>query len=357
MARNRIIITRRIPQAGMDLLEEAARDAAGRGAEIHLQVIQTDEERGLTREQVLAAARPADVLLCQLTEPIDREVLSASPKLLGVAQMAVGYDNVEVDAATELGIPIANTPGVLTETTADLTWALLMAVARRIPQAHDYMRSGRYKIWGPNLLLGADISPGGSGRKKVLGIVGYGRIGRAVAKRSVGFDMEALAFDPSNREAVEADDLATWAGLDELLARSDFVSLHPTLTEETHHLISETELRRMKKTACLINVSRGPVVDEAALVRALREGRIGGAALDVYEDEPAMSPGLAELADREEGPTVVLVPHIGSASRDTRDKMATMAATNALAHLRRERAPNCVNPEVYECAAYRKRVG
>jgi len=357
MTRDRIVITRRIPQAGIDLLEEAARDATERGVNLHFQVLQTDEEQGLTREQVLGAARAADVLLCQLTEPIDREVLSANPKLLGVAQMAVGYDNVDVRAATELGIPVTNTPGVLTDTTADLTWALLMAVARRIPQSHEYMRAGRYKLWGPNLLLGADVSPGGSGRKKVLGIIGYGRIGRAVAKRSVGFDMEVLAYDPSHREGVEEDDLATWAELDELLARSDFVSLHPALTEETHHLIGEAELRTMKKTACLINVSRGPVVDEAALVRALREEWIGGAALDVYEDEPAMSAGLAELADREEGPAVVLVPHIGSASRDTRDKMATMAATNCLAHLRRERAPNCVNPEVYESEAYRRRVG
>lgn len=362
MARDRIIITRRIPRAGMDLLEQVSGDDAGGSPAPHLQVVQNHEEQGLTREQVLAAARAADVLLCQLTEPIDREILATNPRLLGVAQMAVGYDNVDVEAATELGIPVTNTPGVLTDTTADLTWALLMAVARRIPEAHEYMQAGRYKLWGPNLLLGADVSPGGSGRRKVLGIIGYGRIGRAVAKRSVGFDMEVLAHDPFNRQAVEEDDLATWAELHDLLERSDFVSLHPALTEETRHLIGEAELRRMKTTACLINVSRGPVVDEAALVRALREGWIGGAALDVYEDEPAMAPGLAEMAelaardDREGGPTVVIVPHIGSASRDTRDKMATMAATNALAHLRRERAPNCVNPEVYESEAYRRRV-
>ena len=254
-------------------------------------------------------------------------------------------------AATERGIPVANTPGVLTDTTADLTWALLLAVARRIPEAHEYMVGGRYAIWGPNLLLGSDVSPGGSGRRKVLGIVGYGRIGQAVARRATGFDMEVLAYDPFHRDGVEGDDVATWADLPELLATSDFVSLHPTLTDETRHLIGEAELRAMKPTACLVNVSRGPVIDEAALVRALAEGWIGGAALDVYEDEPAMKPGLAEC------PNAVLVPHVGSATRDTRGKMASMAATNALAHLSRERAPNCVNPGVYETEAYRRRIG
>jgi len=351
-----IVVTRRIPQAGMDLLE-TARTGDGASSGFRLEVVQTREDAGLTHAQTLDAARRADVLLCQLTEPIDREVLAANPALRGVAQMAVGYDNVDVGAATELGLPVTNTPGVLTDTTADLTWALLMALARRIPEAERYMLGGRYKLWGPNLLLGADVSPGGSGRRKVLGIIGYGRIGRAVAKRSTGFDMEVLAYDPFNRDGVEADEIATWAELDELLERSDFVSLHPALTDDTHHLIGEAELARMKPTACLINVSRGPVIDEAALVRALEAGTIGGAALDVFEDEPAMKPGLAGCAEREDGPVTVLVPHIGSASRDTRNKMATMAATNALAHLERERAPNCVNPEVYDTEAYRRRIG
>jgi glyoxylate reductase len=342
MSRDRIVITRRIPKAGMDVLE---------GSEARVTVVQSNEEQGLSREQVLDAVRAADVLLCQLTEPIDREVLSANDRLLGVAQMAVGFDNIDVGTATELGIPVANTPGVLTDTTADTAWALLMAAARRIPESHEYMVAGRYKIWGPNLLLGHDVSPGGSGRRKVLGIIGYGRIGRAVARRSIGFDMEVLAYDPFNREGVEQDDLATWADLPELLERSDFISLHPALTEDTRHLIGEAELRAMKPTAILINASRGPVIDEETLVRALQEGWIGGAGLDVYEDEPAMKPGLAECE------TAVLVPHIGSATGDTRGKMASMAATNALAHLASERAPNCVNPEVYDSEAYRRRVG
>ncbi len=264
--------------------------------------------------------------------------------------MAVGFNNIDVEAATELGIPVTNTPGVLTDTTADCTWALLLAAARHMPQAHNYMVGGRYKLWGPNLFLGADVSPGGSERRKVLGVIGYGRIGEAVAKRALGFDMDVLAHDPYNRAGVESSAYAQWADLAELLERSDFLSLHPLLTEETQHLIGEKELRAMKPTAILINASRGPVVDEKALVRALQEGWIGGAALDVYEDEPEMAPGLAEL------PNVVLLPHIASASRDTRGRMASMAAANAIAHLERRRAPNAVNPEVYETEAYRGRV-
>jgi glyoxylate reductase len=213
------------------------------------------------------------------------------------------------------------------------------------------MATGRYKLWGPNLFLGGDVGTGASGRRKVLGVVGYGRIGQAVAKRSMGFDMDVLAFDPYGRDAIEADELATWAELDELLERSDFVTLHPPLTPETHHLISEAQLRAMREDAYLINAARGPVVDEKALVKALSEGWIAGAALDVFEDEPAMAPGLAELDN------VSIFPHIASASHDTRSRMATMAATNALAHLRRERAPNVVNPEVYDTEAYRNRVG
>lgn len=337
-----IFVTRRIPQAGLDLLEEGA---------ARVTVFQRDEEKGLTAEELAAGVDGCDVLVPLLTEPLGRDVLARNEGLLGVAQMAVGYNNIDIPAATELGIPVANTPGVLTETTADFTWAMLMSVARRLPQSHNYMAQGRYKLWGPNLFLGADIGTGASGRRKVLGIVGYGRIGQAVARRSMGFDMEVLAFDPYGREAIEADELATWADLPQLLEHSDFVTLHPPLTPETHHLIGAAELRAMKESACLINAARGPVVDEKALVQALQEGWIAGAALDVFEEEPAMAPGLAELDN------VSIFPHIASASHDTRSKMATMAATNALAHLRRERAPNVVNPEVYDTEAYRRRVG
>ena len=336
-----IFVTRRLPKAGMEILEQS---------QARITVFQMDEGKGLTKEEVIDGVKSCDVLIPLLTEPIDREVMSAGPQLLGIAQMAVGFNNIDVEVATELGIPVANTPGVLSDTTADLTWALLMAVARNIPQAHNYMVAGRYKLWGPNLFAGADISPGGSGRRKVLGIVGYGRIGAAMAKRSIGFDMDVLAHDPFNKDGVAADPLAQWAELDELLEKSDFVSLHPLLTPDTHHLIGEAELRKMKPTAYIVNASRGPVIDEKALVRALREQWIAGAGLDVYEYEPAMAEGLAELEN------VVLLPHIASASLDTRGKMAAMAATNALAHLERERAPNAVNPEVYDTEAYRARI-
>lgn len=338
-AGKRVFVTRRIPTAGLDLLVDAGCDVS---------IYQQDEEKGVRRQRLLDGVRACDVLLPLLTEPIDREVMEANPRLLGIAQMAVGYDNVDIELATDLGLPVTNTPGVLTESSADFTWAMLMAVARRIPEAHEYMASGRYQIWGPNLLLGADVGPGPDGERKVLGIVGYGRIGEAVARRATGFGMEILAYS-RGRERVNADAKVTYADLDELLERSDFVSLHPPLTPETHHLIDTAALRRMKPNAYLINASRGPVVDEAALVDALRTRRIAGAALDVYEDEPAMAPGLAELDN------VVLFPHVASATHATRSRMATMAAKNAIAHLDGGRAPNCVNPEVYDTDAYRRR--
>ena len=336
-----IFVTRRIPEAGLRILRDS-------GAS--MTVCQDDEERGVERADLLAGVAECDVLVSLLSEPIDREVLAVNRSLLGVAQMAVGYNNIDVKVATELGIPVTNTPGVLTETTADFTWAMLMAVARRVPEAHNYAVAGRFKLWGPNLFLGADVGRGADGRRKVLGIIGYGRIGKAVARRATGFDMEILAYDPSHCERIEADDLASPAELDELLEHSDFLTLHPPLTPETHHLIDAKALGRMKSTAYLINAARGPIVDEKALVEALREGVIAGAALDVFEDEPAMAPGLAEL------PNVVLCPHIASASHGTRSMMAAMAAKNAVAHLTLERAPNVVNQQVYESEAYRRRI-
>jgi len=335
-----IFVTRRIPAAGLELLARGGADVT---------IGEQYDERELRRDTLLQGVRTAAVVLPLVTERIDREVLALNPRLRGVANHAVGFNNVDVDAATELGIPVSNTPGVLTETTADLTWALLLAVARRIPEGDAYMRAGRFKIWGPQMMLGADVGPGPDGRRKTLGIVGFGRIGQAVARRAQGFDMDVVASDPK-RDVVEAAG-ATWLELDALLERADFVCIHARLAPETRHLIDEPRLRRMKPTAFLINVARGEIVHEAALVRALREGWIAGAALDVFENEPAMEPGLAELSN------VVILPHIGSASKDTRDRMATMAATNALFHLRGERAPQCVNPAVYETDAWRRRVG
>ena len=342
MSVGKVFVTRRIRDAGLDILVEG-------GAEVR--VWEGPEDAGPEKPEVVAGARWADVLLSLLTEPIDREVMEANPSLRGIAQFAVGYDNIDVETATELGIPVSNTPGVLTDTTADLAWALLLAASRNIVSGDRYMRGGNYKLWGPNLLLGEDASPGGDGRRKVLGIVGFGRIGQAVARRAVGFDMRILAHDPYAREAIEADEQVEWAELDELLAASDFVTIHTLLSDETRHLISTAELDKMKPTAYLVNAARGPIVDEAALVEALRAHKIAGAGLDVYEREPEMEPGLAALEN------TVLLPHLGSASRGTRDKMASMAATNAVAMLRGERAPNCVNAEVYESAAYAGRIG
>ena len=339
---SKIFVSRRIPAAGLDLLERAGVD---------VRIGQEREDAGVDPAVMLDGVRWCDVLLSLLTEPVDRALLAANTSLRGVANYAVGFNNIDIAAATSLGLPVSNTPDVLTDTSADLTWALLLAAARRIPEAHEYMRAGKYKLWGPNLLLGADVSPGGNGRRKVLGIVGYGRIGAAVARRATGFDMDVIANDPHARAQVEASGIARWAESGRLAGtRSDFVSLHPLLTKETHHLINEAALRRMKPTAILVNVSRGPVVDEVALVRALREGWIAGAALDVFEHEPAMAAGLGECAN------AVIVPHIASASVGTRDKMATMAAENAIAHLRGERAPNAVNGDVYSGDAYRARM-
>ena len=333
-------ISRRIPEAGLRVLRDAG---------VEYRIGQADTEHGLDRATLLHGIRHADVLVSLLTERIDAEALAANPRLRGVANMAVGYNNIDVAEATRLGIPVSNTPGVLTETTADLTWALLLAVARRVPEADAYMRAGHYRIWGPDLFLGADVGPGGSGVRKTLGIIGFGRIGRAVARRARGFDMRVLAHSPEVAE-IEAFDGVEYAPLDTLLQESDFVTLHAPYMPETHHLIGEAQLRLMKPTAFLVNVARGELVEERTLVRALREAWIAGAALDVYEHEPAMAAGLADCAN------AVLMPHIGSASVDTRGRMARMAAENALAHLDFEPAPNVVNPEVYDTGAYRERV-
>lgn len=337
----RIFVTRLIPEAGLALLRR----------EVEVNVWPGPEDEVPTKEEVIQGVKKADVLLSLLTEMIDRSVMEANLRLLGVANMAVGYNNIDVEAATQLGIPVTNTPGVLTDTTADLAWALIMAVARNIVEGHQYMKEGRFKIWGPKLLLGVDVSPGGSGKPKTLGIVGFGRIGQAVFKRSRSFNMRVLAYDPFQKETIERTEGIEYQELPDLLRESDFVTLHTSLSEETFHLIGEKELSLMKPTSYLINTSRGPAIDEKALVKALQEKRIAGAGLDVYENEPKLTLGLAECEN------VVLLPHLGSASRETRDKMATMAATNALALLRKERAPNTVNPEVYDTHAYYRRIG
>lgn len=336
-----IYVTRNIRHEGLDLLKQA---------QTRFQVWPGAENAGPTKGEILQGVGQARVLLTLLTEAIDRDILTANPRLLGVANYAVGYNNIDVKAATALGIPVTNTPGVLTETTADLTWALLMAVARQVPQSHAYMVGGHFNIWGPNLFLGSDVGPGPCGKQKTLGIVGFGRIGQAVYRRALGFNMRILVFAQRGPEVVADFPGATFASLEQLLRQSDFVTLQCSLSEKTKYLIGQNELAMMKPTAYLINTSRGPVVDEAALVTALQKNRIAGAGLDVYEEEPRMAKGLAELSN------VVLLPHIGSATTETRGEMAILAARNALALLRKERAPNTVNPEVYETAAYQKRL-
>jgi len=336
----KIFATRRIPQAGLDILESAGDVTFG----------VEPEDAIVPRATVVDGVRDADVLVSLLTERIDREVMEAGTSLRGVANYAVGFNNIDVDVATELGLPVTNTPGVLTDTTADLAWTLLMAAARNVVPADRYMRAGNYKIWGPSLFLGGDVSPGGSGVPKVLGIVGFGRIGQAMYRRAKGFDMRVWAFDPPLESMIGETEGVDYAEMDRLLEESDFVSIHTDLNPSTKHLIGADALKKMKPTAYLINTARGPIVDERALVSALRAGEIAGAGLDVFEGEPEMAPGLAELDN------VVILPHIASASVDTRNKMATMCAENAVAHLGLDKAPNCVNPEVYETEAYKKRL-
>lgn len=280
-----------------------------------------------------------DALVCLLTERIDAEFLSAAPTLRIVANVAVGFDNFDVAAGTKAGVVMTNTPGVLDETTADLAFALLMAVARRIGEGDRLVRSGAWGGWGLSQLLGYDV------HHATLGIVGFGRIGRGVARRASGFQMTVLYYDPAPIPPQAAQELgAKNVPFDELLGASDFVSVHVPLLPQTHHLFDAAALRKMKRTAILVNTSRGPVVDEAALVTALRGGIIAGAGLDVYEREPALAPGLADL------PNVVLLPHIGSASYATRSKMAEVAAQNVVAFFAGQMPPTALNPEVVAAA-------
>ena len=292
------------------------------------------EDRRLTREELAGSLHDAEGLVCLLTDTIDEGLLAGSPRLRIVANVAVGYNNIDVAAATRRKIVVTNTPGILTETTADFTWALLLAVARRVSEADAYTRAGKFTEWGLMLLLGADV------HGKTLGILGLGRIGLAVARRARGFSMRVLYHDAIRDHGAERDLGVVYQDKETILRESDFVTLHVPLLPETHHYVGEAELRRMKPTAVLINASRGPVVHEAALVRALKDRWIAGAGLDVYEEEPKVHPGLLEC------PNAVLAPHIASASRETRTKMALVAVENCLAVLEGKRPPNAVNPEV-----------
>ncbi len=279
-------------------------------------------QTGLSKAELIARLRGKDGLICHIISTIDEEVLAAAPTVKVVANVAVGYNNIDVAAARRRGVVVTNTPDVLTETTADFAWTLLMAAARRVVEADHFARSGQWQKWEWDLLWGADV------HGKTLGVVGFGRIGRAVARRALGFNMRVLYQDALRADAaVERELRATRMDLEPLLAEADFVSLHTPLLPETRHLMNERTLRIMKKSAVLVNAARGPVVDEAALVRALKEGWIAAAGLDVFEEEPKVHPGLLPLKN------VVLAPHIASASFDTRLAMATLAVRNCLAVL------------------------
>ncbi len=326
--RARILVTQKIPQDAYPLLQEVG------------DVQANSEEGSIWSAEELARRAPGhDYLYCLLTDTVDAALLEActrgKPRLKLIANMAAGFNNIDIAAATRLGIAVTNTPGVLSDTTADLAFALLLATARRIPEAERYLREGKFTGWGPLLFCGAEV------HGKTLGLIGAGRIGKMMARRASGFDMTLLYY---NRNRLSPEEEAAYAlsyvSLDQLLKESDFVSLHAPYTEETHHLIAERELALMKASAILINTARGPLIDEQALVKALQAGTIAGAGLDVFEHEPAVEPALLDMEQ------VVLLPHIGSASLQTRTKMAVMAAQNIVAHTHGQRPPNILNPEV-----------
>jgi len=305
-----VFISNVLPQAARDLIPK----------DVSVDYNETDTP--LPKSELMTRLRGKDGLVCQIITTVDDEVLAQAPSLRVVANVAVGYNNIDVAAARRRGVVVTNTPDVLTETTADFAWTLLMAAARRVVEADRFARSGRWTRWQWDLLWGADV------HGKTLGIVGFGRIGRAVARRALGFDMRVLYHDAVRADAAAERELrAAPTDLATLLRESDFVTLHTNLTAETRHLIDARTLRTMKPSAILVNASRGPVVDEAALARALREGWIAAAGLDVFEEEPTIHPDLLPLTN------VVMAPHIASASGETRLAMATLAVKNCLAVL------------------------
>ena len=317
-------VTRRIPEIGLRMMREVY--------DIHL----WEGKLPPPKEVILREVTDCAGLVCLLSDPIDAEVIAAAPRLRVISQYAVGVDNVDLEAATARSIPVGHTPGVLTEATADLTFALLMTAARRIPEGIENVQAGRWHAWEPMGLLGADVWGA------TLGIVGLGRIGTAVARRGRGFGMRVLYHDCARKPALEAELGLEYTTLDNLLTLSDFVSLHTPLTPETHHLIAARELRLMKPAAVLINTSRGPVVDANSLCEGLRDGTIAAAALDVTDPEP-IPPDHPLLAL----PNCIVLPHVGSATVTARERMAVMAAENLLAGMQGKRLPYCANAEVY----------
>lgn len=326
MKKPQIFVTRQIPQEGLEILKD------------YCQVEVSEYDGVIPRSLLLKRVKDTDGLLVLLTDKIDKEVISAAGKRLRViSNYAVGYNNIDIGEATKKGIMVTNTPGVLTETTADLAWALLMSIARRIVEGDKFVRAGKFRGWEPMLLLGTDIY------EATLGLIGFGRIGQAMARRAKGFNLKVLYYDKNPVSPIIEKELGvSRAGFDEILRKSDFISIHVPLNEETFHLIGQKELSIMKKESYLINTARGPIVDEKALVKALKDGVIRGAALDVFENEPEIEQELMSLDN------IVMVPHIGSASYQTRTKMAIIAAKNILSALKGERPEFLVNPEVLD---------
>ena len=322
MPRWNVYVTRAIPQPALDSLAE------------HCDIEVNPDDRVLTKAELLAKVKNRDAVLCLLTDPIDAEVLDAAKGAKIFANYAVGFNNIDVAAATERGILVSNTPEVLTDTTAEMAWALLFSTARRIVESDKYNRDGKFAGWGPLHFLGQDIIG------KTVGVIGAGRIGVSFAKRAKAFDMTVLYHDIKPAPAFEQETGGRYVSLETLLQESDFVSLHTPLLPETTHLIGAKELKLMKKNSILINTSRGPVIDEVALVKALQEKEIWGAGLDVYEWEPKMAAGLAELEN------VVVCPHIASATFNTRTQMGMIAVNNILAAMRGETPPTCINPKL-----------
>jgi len=326
--RPKILVTQKVPDPAYPILE-----AIGD--------VEANMEEGSIwpYEELLRRGPGHDYIYSLLTDNIDAKFLetcaASTPRLKMVANMAVGFNNIDVKAATRLGIAVSNTPGVLSDTTADLAFALLMVTARRIPEAERYLRAGKYKGWGPLLFCGAEV------HGSTLGLIGAGRIGKIMANRARGFDMKVIYYDVYRMPLEEETAYnITYMDMEEVLRQADFISIHTPYMPATHHLIGERELHMMKPSAILINTARGPIVDEKALVRALQTKTIAGAGLDVFENEPAVEPELLTMEN------VVLLPHIASASLKTRTLMATMASDNIAAHFRGEPPPNIVNPEV-----------
>lgn len=324
MPKPRVYVTRELPERGLKVIKE------------HFDTEVWPEYAPPPKKVIIEKARNVDGLASLLSDKIDAEVFDAAPKLRIVSQLAVGFDNIDIAEATRRGIHVTNTPEVLTDTTADFAWALLMAIARRVAEADKYVRTGQWKVgWHPSMLQGRDICDA------TIGILGAGRIGHAVAKRATGFSMKILYYDVIPRPEVEKDFGAKRVDLNTLFRESDFVSVHVPLMKETHHLVNAERLRLMKNTAYIINNSRGPVVDEKALYEALIEGRIAGAGLDVFEQEPTPQNNPLLKLDN-----VVVAPHISSASYETRSRMAEMVAENLLAFFEGRKPPNLVNPDV-----------